>query len=304
MITTGNQIEFRHLRYFMAVAEELHFRRAADKLFISQPGLSRQIAQMEESLQVQLFTRDKKKVSLTPAGQYFYKELEAIFNTLHYTMEQLKYIDNGEEGELRISFVGSAMQNVIPDALLKLSERHPNIHTLLHEMPNWDQVEALLHHKTDVGFVRLQHVPEGLSLLPVFTDTFSLVVPEHHPVTRRFSGLADLKDEPFILFSSDYSSGYYDQVMSIFEENGFAPKISHRSVHANTIFRLVENSLGVAIVPSSLQHGFSLRIKFIPLTGIKQRATLSVIWRKADTNRALQNFLKLLVENKVEGGKY
>ncbi|MEQ8715157.1 MAG: LysR family transcriptional regulator, partial [Cyclobacteriaceae bacterium] len=113
MIALSNQIELRHLRYFLAVAEELHFRKAAERLFISQPGLSRQITQLEEMLGVSLFERSKRSVVLTPAGHYLKEEAISLMNRLSVTLERLKSIQSGDEGEVSIGFVGSAMQHVI-----------------------------------------------------------------------------------------------------------------------------------------------------------------------------------------------
>ncbi len=295
MIALSNQIELRHLRYFLAVAEELHFRKAAERLFISQPGLSRQITQLEEMLGVSLFERSKRSVVLTPAGHYLKEEAISLMNRLSVTLERLKSIQSGDEGEVSIGFVGSAMQHVIPQSLLSLNQHNPDIHTSLDEMTNWDQVDAIAHDKLDIGFVRLSHVPEGFHIKTVYEDTFSLVLPSDHSINdKNFKSLKQLKDEAFILFSSDYSYGYYEQIMSLFEENGFSPKVSHRSVHANTIFRLVENKLGISIVPTTLKDGFDLNVKFIELKKVKRRAQLSAIWKKHNTNPALAKYLEVL----------
>jgi DNA-binding transcriptional LysR family regulator len=131
----------------------------------------------------------------------------------------------------------------------------------------------------------------------VFTDTFSLVLPERYPMlTREFDGMERFAKEDFILFSQAYSPLYYDTIMSICQDAGFAPKISHKSVHAHTIFKLVENHMGIAIVPTSLQNGFQMRVKFIELKDIPQRAELSVIWKKEHTNPVLKNCMELLLE--------
>jgi len=289
------QLELRHFKYFLAVAEELHYRKAAERLFISQPGLSRQIKQMEEILETQLFVRSKKKVTLTTAGEYLKTEIEFILNRLEVTTKQLKRIDAGEYGEVRIGFLGSAMQNVIPDLLVKLKDGFPNIKTTLEELPNKAQLNALLKDKLDLGFVRLARVPEGLSLKAVKVDTFSLVLPESFPIlTRDFTSVNILKEEDFILFSQEYSPLYFDTVMSICEDAGFTPKISHKSVHAQTIFKLVENNLGVAIVPTALQNGFHMRIKFIELKNIPQRAILSAVWKNDHRNKALSTCTNML----------
>lgn len=291
------KFELRHLTYFLAVAEELHFRKAAERLFISQPGLSRQIKQMEEMLGVTLFVRDKRNVKLTPAGMYLKKEVAYIFNHLDFTLKQTKLVDEGISGEVRIGFLGSAMQSVLPDLLIKADEVLPKIQFSLEELSNSAQVEALEKDQLDLGFVRLARVPETLQLKPVFTDRFSLVIPSGHKLNKdSFTSIAQVSEEHFILFSSDYSSLYYDQIMSICEDKGFTPKVSYKSVHALTIFKLVESGLGVAIVPSSLQLGFDMRVKFLEIPNIPQEATLYACWKKDNRNPALQPILESLNE--------
>tara|TARA_R110002033_G_scaffold79931_2_gene130955 strand:+ start:24645 stop:25538 length:894 start_codon:yes stop_codon:yes gene_type:complete len=292
----GYQLELRHFNYFLAVADELHYRKAAEKLFISQPGLSRQIKQMEEILGTPLFVRNKKKVALTPAGEYLKAEVEFIVNHLELTKKQLKLIADGAIGEIRIGFLGSAMQTVVPNLLLKLRDKYPQIKTSLDELSNNAQVNAILKDKLDIGFVRLARVPDGLGITTVMKDTFSLVLPSAHPITKdNFKNVGELAQEDFILFSQDYSALYFDTVMSICEDAGFTPRVSHKSVHAQTIFKLVENNLGIAIVPTSLQYGFDMGVKFIELKKIKQKAELSVIWKKDNRNPTIKHCLNLVL---------
>ena len=283
-----HQIEFRHLRYFLAVAEELHFRKAADKLFVSQPGLSRQIKQMEEELGFPLFERTNKRVTLTKAGKYLKEETVLIFKNLEDTFDHAQLIHEGMEGQISFAYVGSAMQNVIPELILKIREDHPNIHYSLREMENPEQIDALLLNDVDLAFVRLEKVPKGLDIRPVFEDTFSLVVPENFELENiDLNSLTQFKKEDFILFDPSYSPAYYEQVMEIFKQSGFQPIISHNTVHASTIFRLVENNLGLSIVPSSLRLGYDMRVKFIELNQIPQRTVLSVAWNTNNRNPIL-----------------
>ena len=292
----SNQIELRHLRYFSAVAEELHFRKAADRLFISQPGLSRQIKQMEQELGLDLFERSNKKVYLTKAGKYLQHEVELILKNLDHTFSHTRLIDQGKEGEISFGYVGSAMQNVIPEFILKVKDEYPNIHYNLKEMENPDQIDALFMKEIDLAFVRLDKVPKGLNIHPVFEDTFSLVLPESHALGQdNFKDLSAFKDEPFILFDQSYSPAYYEQVMQIFEQSGFHPLISHNTVHASTIFRLVENNLGISIVPTSLLLGYSMNIKSIELRRIPQRTVLSVAWSSSNRNPILNRILSFIL---------
>ncbi len=295
----SNQIELRHLRYFLAVAEELHFRKAADRLFISQPGLSRQIKQMEQELGLDLFERSNKKVYLTKAGKYLQHEAELIMKNIDHTFSHAQLIDQGKEGEISFGYVGSAMQNVIPEFILRIKDDYPNIHYNLKEMENPDQIDALFMKEIDLAFVRLDKVPKGLNIHPVFEDTFSLVLPKSHALSQQnFKGLSALKEEPFILFDQSYSPAYYEQVMQIFEQSGFHPLISHNTVHASTIFRLVENNLGISIVPSSLLLGYDMDIKSIELGEIPQRTVLSVAWSSSNRNPILNKILSFVLNKR------
>lgn len=288
-------MELRHLRYFTALGKELHFAKAADKLFITQPALSKQVQQLEDELGVRLLERTKRNVKLTEAGKYFLNEAEFIINHLEQVVEGARRKAEGEEGEVRIGFVGSAMQNIIPDLLERLNLKFPGIYTSLQELNNKDQLEALLHDKLDIAFVRLESVPRDLEKRVVFEDSFSMVVSKKHHIGKaNFKSLDQFKKEQFILFSNDYSQEYYDNIMSIFTDHGFQPKVSHRSVQANSIFRLVEKGLGVAIVPTAMQDGVNLDIEFISLAGLRQRTQLMAVWHKRNSNEALEKFLGLL----------
>jgi len=288
------QIELRHLKYFLAVAEDLHFRRAAERLYISQPGLSRQIRQMEEDLGITLFERHNRKVQLTKAGEYLQKELTRNLNNLNRVISYAKLINDGINGELRLGYVGSAMQKIIPELLLNFTEKHPNVTFSLNEMENNQQIHALMNEEIDIGFVRVERVPRGLNIHPLFEDTFSLVLPDDYPINEsNFNSLAQLKDESFILFDASYSESYYEKVMQIFDGFGFAPIVSHYTVNAASIFRLVENNFGVSIIPTSLKLGYDMKVKFIELKDIPQRTTLKAVWNSENINPALKDLIKL-----------
>ena len=291
----SNQIEHRHLRYFLAVAEELHFRKAAEKLFISQPGLSRQIKQMEQDLGVTLFERNNRRVALTKTGDYLQKELQINLKNLEDILTHSKLIHHGKEGHLTLGFVGSAMLQIIPAILKQFNSKFPKVMFKLEEMDNQKQIEGLLSQEIDVGFVRLERVPRSLEIHTVLKETFCLVLPKNHPVNKRnFKNLSQFKDSPFILFDPEYSASYYEKVMQIFDSCGFAPIISHNTIHASSIYKLVENNLGVSIVPKSLQFGYDMNVKFIELDAIPQRAFLSIAWSKNNRNPMLQNILQLI----------
>lgn len=291
----GYQIEFRHFMYFLAVAEELHFKRAADKLFISQPGLSRQIKRMETELNLQLFERHNRKVRLTEAGSYLQKELTYFFGHLEDIINHSKLLHNGIEGNLKLGYVGSAIQKIIPELLLKFRDTHPNVLINLTEIENKKQIHALLNNEIDIGFVRMERVPKGLKLKPTLEETFSIVLPKNHKINKsNFKSLSQLKHEHFILFDSSYSESYYEKVMHIFDDAGFTPLVSHTTVNASSIYRLVENNFGVSVVPTSLKLGYDMKIKFIELSKIPQRTTLKIVWNVSNKNPILKRFLNII----------
>jgi DNA-binding transcriptional LysR family regulator len=291
----GYQIELRHLRYFLAVAEELHFRKAAEKLFISQPGLSRQVKLLEEELGVILFERHTRKVVLTKVGEYLKEEFTLQLKTLSHTLDTAKLLQDGKKGALKIGYVGSAMQDVIPNLLLSFEKKHPNIVFNLKEIDNQKQLDGLLDFSLDIGFVRLERVPRALEIKTILKESFCLVLPQDHAINEfNFKNLVQFKEESFILFDAKYSASYYEKVMQIFDDCGFTPLISHNTIHSSSIFKLVENNFGISIVPKSLAQKRGHHIKFIELDMMSQKTTLSVIWNQKNSNPILQDVLELL----------
>jgi len=282
------QIELRHLQYFAVLAEELHFRKAAERLFISQPGLSRQIKELEQYYQTALLIRDNRNVKLTDAGVFLKKNLEQLFLDLAIIKNQIGKIDSGLIKTLQLGFIGSAVQVILPELLVTLKKEQPQLEISLNELPNERQLEMLMRNELDFGFVRTKDCPQPLKSIPIMTDPFALVVPKgfrnklNKPVDLR-----DFKQESFILFSKDYSNSYYELVMSIFEDHGFEPHVSLKTVNALSIFNLVSQGLGVAIVPTSLKKGYYTHVDFIELNHIPQRTTLYLIWNSDNLNPAV-----------------
>jgi DNA-binding transcriptional LysR family regulator len=290
-----HQIELRHLTYFLAVAQELHFRKAAEKLFISQPGLSRQIKQMEDELGVTLFERHNRKVVLTKVGEYLKEEFTNQLNTLSHTLENAKLMQTGKKGALKIGYVGSAMQDVIPNLLLKFEKNNPDILFNLKEVDNQKQIKDLLSFDLDIGFVRLERVPRNLEIKSILQENFCLVLPKNYEIDKEnFESLLAFKNESFILFDAKYSTSYYEKVMQIFDNCGFIPLVSHNTIHSSSIFKLVENGFGISIVPKSLAQKRGYKIKFIELDNIPQKTTLSIIWNQKNGNPILNDVLRLL----------
>lgn len=294
------QLELRHIRYFLTVAHELHFRKAAERLYISQPGLSRQIKELEESLGIVLFDRHNRRVELTPAGRYLQTELADYVKRIDDTIHHAKLLSDGIQGELKLGYVGSAMQSTIPNLLKQIQNEKRNIHVSLKEMDNERQVQELFSRDIDLGFVRTERIPRGLNSHPVLVEPFCLVLPSSHPIDRsNFKDLSNFKEEAFILFDPQYSPSYFEKVMQIFDDQGFVPKVSHSTVHAGSIYKLVESGFGISIVPESLIASYAANLKFIVLHDIRQRTVLSAVWNPDSRNPVLKEVVTLLTNGKM-----
>jgi len=290
-----NQLEIRHFEYFLVLAETLHYRKAAEKLFISQSALSQQIQRLELIVGQELFIRTNRKVSLSKFGVLFKREAALIIQQLNKSMERWKLAVEGVEGIIRIGFVGSAMQKYLPPILKKFSLECPKIKFYLEDLSNQDQLLALEKKQLDIGFMRANDVPNSMNIKRVHKEHFSLVLPKDHPINAdNFENVGQLAGEPFILFPNTRSQMYYQQIIKLCGENGFSPNISHQSIHGPTIFKLVESGLGVSIVPNSLKDEHNYQVQFIDLVHVPYQTELFAVWNKDHQNAALPFFLNLV----------
>lgn len=290
-----NQIELRHLLYFAALSRELHYRKAAERLHISQSALSQQIKQLESILKVDLFERTNRRVALTEVGQLFFRDAMQVLTKLELAGRNLERWKAGNTGQIGIGFVASAMESILPDLLKRFHHDCPHIGFNLHELSNHDQHAALIGETLDLGFMRTNHLPDDFASRQVYTETFSLVLPANHAITAEtFTDIGQFRTEPFILFPNDQSQLYYQQIISLCADQGFMPIVAHKSIHAPTIFRLVENGMGLSIIPSSLATSDNRPIRFIELKNIPQRTALYAVWRKENHNPVLPYLLEML----------
>ncbi|MDD7887507.1 LysR family transcriptional regulator [Flavivirga sp. 57AJ16] len=292
MISKTNQLEIRHMRYFLVLAETLHFRKAASKMLISQSALSQQISLLESILGVKLFDRTNRKVSLSPAGISFLKEAQGIINYLDKSMERWQQTLDGDIGQLKIGFVGSAMKNYLPPIIKHFTNDFSKVGLSLEELTNSDQLLALEQDHIDIGFLRSNKVSPEMNIKSVYTENFSLVLPEGHSITENnFINIGQCADESFILYPNESSPMYFQQILNLCSEHNFSPKISHKAIHGATIFKLVENGMGLSIIPNSLRDENNYKIRFIELKETKSKTELFAVWRKNYKNPVLKTFL-------------
>ncbi|MFD9741844.1 LysR substrate-binding domain-containing protein [Umezawaea sp. NPDC059074] len=277
-------MELRHLRYFVAVAEECHFGRAADRLHIAQPPLSQQIRQLEAELGVRLLTRTTRKVELTPAGERYLERARAVLATVDAAGEEAARIAAGEIGRLAIGFTGSATYELLPTLVRVLRDDFPGLDLDLKcEMLTREQVSALLDHTLDLGFLRPPVHALGLDVRVLRREPLIAVLPERHPLsTLDTVRLADLRDEPFICYPSHHRSVVHDAVLDACQRAGFDPAVVQEVAETSTLVSFVAAGMGVALVPASVSHLRITGAVFRPLTGTDAEVSLAVATRVDD----------------------
>jgi DNA-binding transcriptional LysR family regulator len=286
-------MELRHLRYFVAVAEELHFGRAAQRLFMAQPPLSQQIQQLEKEIGVILFARTNRRVQLTPAGDVFLAETRAILARVDAAVLRTQRTGRGEVGWLGVGFVASSTYDVLPDILRTFRERYPDVELELVEMLGNEQETALRERRIHVGFSRLPSLSEGMVHEPVVEEDLILAVPASHPLAKHTEILlADLSQEPFVLFPHLAQSSYAAYMIRICQEAGFSPRVVQETGEMQTAVSLVAAGIGVAIVPESVRNLMRTGVVYRPMVAPSPRIELTMVYSKNDISPVLPRFLK------------
>jgi DNA-binding transcriptional LysR family regulator len=287
-------MELRHLHYFIAVAEELHFSRAAKRLCISQPPLSQQIRDLEDELGVKLFERTKRHVQLTEAGKVFLEGSYLVLAQLEQAIEVTQRIGRGEVGRLAIGFVDSATYTLLPDILRVFREQFPAVELRLHELTTQEQIHALHQNQIDVGVVRSAIIEPGLSTECVLQESLVLALPQTHPLSAQVKvSVSTLADESFILFPAKLGPVFYEQIIQICQQAGFRPKVAQEAVQMQTIIGLVAAGLGIAFVPASLQNFHRSGVIYRPLQEQTSQTGLYLAWRQHDSSPVIRAFLNL-----------
>ncbi|HEX6496779.1 MAG TPA: LysR substrate-binding domain-containing protein, partial [Acidobacteriaceae bacterium] len=246
-----NSIELRHLRYFLAVAETLHFGRAAQKLGMAQPPLSQQIKQLEELIGAPLFQRTTRGVRLTPAGSILRERAATTMARLADDLEQTRRVARGEEGRLRVGFSGSVMFTELPAAIQRYRRAYPRVEVQLREMWTSEQLPALADGSIDVGFLRDGERRPELALTPLLRESFHVVLPSDHALRRqRIVEPRSLQGEPFVLFSRRMGNLAFDRTMRCCLDAGFQPQIVQEAPQFPTLIRLVAAGLGISLAPA------------------------------------------------------
>jgi DNA-binding transcriptional LysR family regulator len=286
-------MELRQLRYFVAVAEELHFGHAARRLRIAQPALSRQIQALEGELEVMLLFRNRRRVQVTPAGQVFLERSRLLLSRAEDAIVAAQRVNEGSSGSLKLGFVGSATYDAIPSILRSFHQIAPQVELTLSEMTVHAQLEALAEKRIDLGFLRLPARTEGLVLRAVSREALLIALPSSHPLAQLpVLRLSSLAGEAFILYPDHPRPSWAEFIVGLCQQAGFRPTIAQRTVEIQTTLSLVAAGMGVSIVPACVSNIPRKDVVYRRLSGVRARTQLLAAYRAEDTSPVLRSFLK------------
>ena len=290
-------IDIRQLRYFQAVAEELHFGRAAARLAIAQPALSRQIQQIEAELGTPLLRRTQRRVELLPAGALLLERSRAIQQELARAIADTRRTGSGELGRLCVGFIHSSTYGLLPSIVGRFRQLYPGIELDLHEMPITAQHAALLRGTIDIGLLRVQAGPSELEVAPVMPDPFVLAVPARHALADRTrTRLKAVAGEPFVMFSKAEAPLFHARVQAMCEQAGFTPNVVQHATQIHTVVGLVGAGLGVAVVPASGRNLHPRNVRFVEISDRAEPVHIALAWRRGHETPASQSFRKVTQE--------
>ncbi|MDX2215052.1 MAG: LysR family transcriptional regulator [Oculatellaceae cyanobacterium bins.114] len=291
-------IELRHLHYFIAVAEELNFGRAAERLHIAQPPLTRQIHQLEKELGVELFHRTTRRIELTEAGQVYLPEARRVLAQVQEGATLAQLASRGEVGRLMVGFEGSSAYDIVPLAVKAFREKFPRVSLIVREMTTGDQVRALHEGHLGLGFV----VPplsdtRDLMVETVLREPLIVAMPHDHPQSHQSAvDLADLKDETFIVCPRHHKCGLYDHLISICRQRGFSPRLTQETHEVQSILGFVAAGLGVALLPASVKHLQRSQVVYRTLQPQTEDLELAIAWRRENPSPMMPVFLEIVRE--------
>ncbi|VVE51854.1 LysR family transcriptional regulator [Pandoraea pneumonica] len=289
-------MDLRQLRYFVAVAEERHFGRAAQRLAMTQPPLSQQIRALEASLGAPLFVRTNRSVELTAVGRQLLPEVRRILADAEALPALAQGLAHGEVGTLSLGFVSTADYGILPPLLREFGERYPRVRLQLLEATSDVQVEALMDGRIDAGLF-IPPVParfaNELSYLPIVREPLMLALPAGRgSASGEPVSLADFADEPLVIFPRRVAPAFYDIIMGCYAALGLTPRVGQEAIQMQTIVSLVSAGMGVALVPQSLCH---LRRTGVEYRALRETSTLietGLLWRTAEVTPVLEGFLE------------
>lgn len=290
-------IELRQLSYFVAVAEELHFGRAANKLNMTQPPLSQAIQGLEAQLGAQLFTRTTRRIELSAAGLALLPEAKRLLQQALALPELTQAAAQGKTGELALAFISVADYSILPPALRQFTSAHPQVNIRLREATSDQQYELLAQSEIDLGFLIPPipaHLQQVLAYRKLSSEALMMAIPESEAQRKAKTNLATYKDLPLILFPRKIAPALHDTILTCFRDAGLTPRISQEAIQMQTIIALVSANLGMALVPASMSKLKRDGVVYLPLSTTPAELEIGVAWRKDNASPVLRAFLNQL----------
>jgi DNA-binding transcriptional LysR family regulator len=288
-------MELRHLRYFIAVADELSFSRAAERLQMAQPPLSQQIQALEMELGVRLFDRKSRPLQITQAGQVFLAEARITIENLAQAVTTTQLVHQGELGYLKVGFTSSMANGILPTIMCAFQQQYPSVKLILCEKNCNVQIQGLRDRDTDIAFVYQDYKSfesHDLDVLQVSQEPLVVVLPEKHQLTNKSEiSIADLANEELVMPLSNVVSDLAKQIEYLFAQAGLKPKVSQQALFMVTILGLVAGGMGISILPASVQNLQRQGVIYRPIREKTTTNQLIAVWRQDDSSPILQQFL-------------
>jgi DNA-binding transcriptional LysR family regulator len=289
--------DLAQLRCFVAVADELHFGRAAARLHMTQPPLSRQIQLLEHAVGTRLLERTSRSVRLTAAGSAFYDDAAAIIGMAERAADTARRTGSGQSGRVVVGYTAVAGYVLIPSLLAAAAKAFPDIDIVLQEMVSTAQLASLEEGSIDLGFVRPLHAVGGVRHHRISREPLMLAVPAKHPLAARPRiRMQDLAGEPLVMYSRTEGKYFHDKIVSLFGSTATPPRYVHHIAQTHTILALVRAGIGCAIVPASGQHLRLEDVVFRPLWRADAIADIDLCWREDSRNPAAATLRRFVVE--------
>jgi DNA-binding transcriptional LysR family regulator len=293
----------KSLRYFLAVAEELHYGRAAERLCMSQPPLTKHIQQLEARLGVMLFDRNKRGVRLTPAGSAMVREARRLLAQTERSMRAVQLAEHGDIGRVRIGFVAAVLFMGVESVFRRIELDLKGVDSVWEEMGSSEQMEALHQDRIDLGFSQISQGLGEMACHRVASVPLAVALPDTHRLAQQPEiRLADLVDDAFIVIPRESAPTFHDLTVAACVKAGFSPNIRHYAKHLVSIVSLVAMGRGVSLVPQTFARAALPGVVLRPIAGIKTHAEYSVVWNPRNTLPVLGRVLELLGAPRAAGG--
>ena len=290
-------IEFKHLRHFVALAEELHFGRAAKRCNISQPAFSVSIQQLEQALGFSVVERNPQGVRLTSAGSFFYGEAEKTLAQIKQAVDVAVRVHEGMHGTLRVGFMASMLPRWLDKAVQTFEQQCPKVELQLIELSSAEQIVALQRSQIQYGFVHTTALPEALNSQELLRERFVLCLPTEHPKAKLpCAVLSEFQNESFIIFARAFSPTYYDQVISICVEAGLHPRIRHEARHWLTVMACVARGIGISLVPAGLARTGLEGLRFLDIEESPVKSIVRGAWLRDYEDDPIINLWRQVVQ--------